>query len=131
MRVVASGGVLYASQPGQLPEDDTVKNGLQTIHRSTDGGHTWERTWKHRKGAEPRSLIGDLLAAADGSLTVYGEGGAWRSADGGRTFVGASGSQGFAGSVTVTALGYLRGEGSYGISADGIHWHSFDLGDGS
>ncbi|MFD3307865.1 WD40/YVTN/BNR-like repeat-containing protein [Streptomyces sp. NPDC058694] len=134
VRVTEADGTLYALETGQLPEDDTVKNGLRAIHRSTDAGHTWQRVWRHRKGAEPRSSLGDLVVAADGSLTVHGEDGVWRSTDGGRTFQRGSGGRGFSGSVTATPLGYLWadsfGAGSFRISADGIHWHRFELGDG-
>ncbi|WP_406488623.1 WD40/YVTN/BNR-like repeat-containing protein [Streptomyces phaeochromogenes] len=134
LRVVANGSVLYATQPGQLPDEDDVKNGLLAIHRSTDAGHTWQRVWKHRKGVEPRSSLGDLVAAADGSLTVHGEDGVWRSTDGGHTFQRGSGSRGISGSVTATPLGYLWtdsfGAGAFRISTDGTHWHRFELGDG-
>ncbi|MFC9848008.1 WD40/YVTN/BNR-like repeat-containing protein [Streptomyces sp. NPDC060223] len=132
--VVSSGDVLYAAQSGGLPAEEGVKNGLRALHRSTDGGHTWERVWRYRKGVHPLSTSGDPVAAADGSLTIQGEDGVWRSTDGGRSFQAASGSQGLGGSVTLTPLGYLAsdsfGVGSYRISADGIHWHSFVLGDG-
>lgn len=135
MRVVAFGDVLYALHPGQLPEEEGVKNGLLALHRSTDGGHTWEQVWKYRKGVDPRSSIGDPVAAVDGSLTIHGEDAVWRSTDGGRSFKEARGSQGLGGSATVTPLGYVMGgsfgTGSYRISADGVHWHSFDLGDGT
>ncbi|MFJ2829183.1 WD40/YVTN/BNR-like repeat-containing protein [Streptomyces sp. NPDC087263] len=134
IRVVSSGDVLYAVQSGGLPAEEGVKNGLRALHRSTDGGHTWERVWRYRKGVQPLSTLSDPVAAADGSLTIHGEDGVWRSTDGGRSFEGARGSQGLGGSVTVTPLGYLAGDsfgvGSYRISADGIHWHSFVLGDG-
>ncbi|MEV7340400.1 sialidase family protein [Streptomyces sp. NPDC093544] len=134
IQVVASGDVLYAVQSGPLPAEEGVKNGLRALHRSTDGGHTWERVRRYRKGVDPRSTLGDPVAAADGSLTIHGEDGVWRSTDGGRSFEAARGSQGLGGSATVTPLGYLAGDsfgvGSYRISADGIRWHSFVLGDG-
>ncbi|MER5213263.1 exo-alpha-sialidase [Streptomyces sp. NPDC002838] len=124
---------LYAAQPGQLPDEDDVKNGLLALHRSTDAGHTWERVWQHRTGVEPRSLLGAPVAAADGSLTVHGEAGVWRSTDGGRSFARVSAGRGMSGSVTTTPLGYLWGDslgaGSWRISADGVHWRSFELGD--
>ncbi|MES5819653.1 exo-alpha-sialidase [Streptomyces sp. RG80] len=133
MTVVTDGSVLYAAQSGQLLDEDGVKNGLLSLHRSTDGGLTWERTWRHRKGAEPRSLLGAPIAAADGSLTVHGEDGAWRSTDGGRSFARA-GARGPSGWVSTTPLGYLWGDsfgaGRWRISADGVRWTTFDLGDG-
>lgn len=135
LHVTGTGKVLYAVQPGQLPDEDDVKNGLLTLHRSTDGGRTWERVWKHRKGVEPRSTLGTPVVAADGSLTIHGEAGAWRSIDGGRSFLPASDTRGLAGSVTVTPLGHLWGSSfnswSWRISADGVHWRPFELGDGT
>ncbi|MFD3839952.1 WD40/YVTN/BNR-like repeat-containing protein [Streptomyces sp. NPDC058642] len=134
MTVVTDGSVLYASHHGQLPDEDDVKNGLLAIARSTDGGRTWEQVWKHSKGAEPRSILGAPIAAADGSLTIHGEDGVWRSTDDGRSFT-RSGGRGPQGWVTTTPLGYLWGDsfgaGRYRISADGVHWRTFDLGDGT
>lgn len=134
MSVVTDGSVLYAAHHGQLLDEDDVKNGLLAIHRSTDGGHTWERVWKHRKGVEPRSILGAPIAAADGSLTVHGEDGFWRSTDHGRSFTRGDGSRGPTGWVTTTPLGYLWGDslgaGRYRISADGVRWTTFDMGDG-
>ncbi|MEV0172602.1 sialidase family protein [Streptomyces sp. NPDC050803] len=131
-RVVAGDSRLYALQPGQLPEEEGVKNGLRAIHTSTDGGHTWTRVWRYRKGVEPLSSLGDLLAADDGSLTVHGESGVWRSTDGARTFRPNGTGRGPAGSVTRTPLGWLwndsYGNGQYRISADGMHWNAFTLG---
>ncbi|MFE4422382.1 WD40/YVTN/BNR-like repeat-containing protein [Streptomyces sp. NPDC056817] len=132
LRVTGTGKVLYAAEPGQLPDEDNVKNGLLALHRSTDGGHTWERVWEHRKSVEPRSLLGTPVAAVDGSLTIYSEDGIWRSTDGGHSFTRLPNSQGMSGWVTTTALGYLWGDsfgaGSWGISTDGIHWTKFELG---
>ncbi|WP_328872952.1 glycoside hydrolase [Streptomyces sp. NBC_00287] len=130
-RVVAGGGRLYAAQPGQLM-DEEVKNGLHAIHTSTDGGSTWTRVWSYRKGVEPLSILGDLVVATDGSVTVYGETGIWRSTDGARTFRSAGGARAPAGSTTHTPLGWLwndsYGNGEYRISADGARWHDFTLG---
>ncbi|MDN3026292.1 sialidase family protein [Streptomyces sp. S.PB5] len=131
MSVVSDGSALYAAHRGQLLDEDDVKNGLLAIHRSTDGGHTWEQVWKHRKGVEPRSILGAPIAATDGSLTIHGEDGVWRSTDSGRslTRLGGRGPQGW---VTTTPLGYLWGDsfgaGRYRISADGVRWTTFDLG---
>ncbi|MFC4463203.1 exo-alpha-sialidase [Streptomyces xiangluensis] len=54
LRVTGAGKVLYAAEPGELPDEENVKNGLLALHRSTDGGGTWERVWEHRKGVDPR-----------------------------------------------------------------------------
>jgi hypothetical protein len=136
MSVVSDGSALYAAHHGQLLDEDDVKNGLLAIHRSTDGGRTWEQVWKHRKGVEPRSILGAPIAAIDGSLTVHGEDGVWRSTDEGRSFTRSGpGGRGPQGWVTTTPLGYLWGDsfgaGRYRISADGVRWTTFDLGDGT
>ncbi|MFC7647501.1 hypothetical protein ACFQX6_48535 [Streptosporangium lutulentum] len=52
-RVVDGRDALYAAEFGQLPAEEQVKNGLGAIHRSTDGGRTWERVWAFRSGHEP------------------------------------------------------------------------------
>ena len=132
IQVVAGRGGLYAQQTGQLPEHEGVKNGLRSLHTSTDGGRTWTRLWTYRRGVEPLSSLGDVVAADDGSLTVYGESGIWRSTDRARTFQRARGSQGAAGSVTHTPVGWLwadsYGNGHYRISTDGIRWQEFTVG---
>ncbi|WP_128376430.1 WD40/YVTN/BNR-like repeat-containing protein [Streptomyces cavernae] len=134
-RVVAAGKVLYAARPGPLPDETDVKNGLLSLHRSTDGGHTWEQVFVHRKGVEPRSILGVPVAGADGSLTIHSEDGVWRSTDGGRSFARRAGSGGMSGWVTTTALFYLWGDsfgaGNWRLSADGVRWASFDLGGGT
>jgi hypothetical protein len=83
---------------------------------------------------EPRSLLGVPIAAADGSLTIHGEDGVWRSIDQGRSFTRAGDSRGPTGWVATTSLGYLYGDalgaGRYRISADGVRWTTFDMGDG-
>ncbi|MDT9697298.1 sialidase family protein [Streptomyces sp. P17] len=130
-RVVAGPDRLYAAQPGQLM-DEEVKNGLHAIHTSTDGGRTWTRVWAYRKGVEPLSILGDLVVAADGTVTVYGESGVWHSTDGARTFRSDGGGRAPSGSTTRTPLGWLwndsSGSGRYRISADGVRWHEFALG---
>lgn len=137
LSVVAGKDGCYAVQPGQLPADTDVKNGLLTIHHSPDCGTTWERVWTYRPGVEPRSVLGVPIAADDRSLTIHTEnGGVWRSTDNGRTFRSASGTgAGEFGWVRRTPLGYLwgsaSGDGSYYLSADGVHRQTFRLGNGS
>lgn len=135
LRVTGTGKVLYAAEPGELPDEENVKNGLLALYRSTDGGGTWERVWKHRKGVDPRSLLGPPIAAADGSLTIHSEDGVWRSTDGGRSFARHQNSGGMSGWVTTTELGYLWGDsfgaGSWRLSTDGVHWTRFELGKGT
>lgn len=131
-RVVAGRGGLYATQHG--PVSPPAKNGLVTIHVSKDEGLTWTRIWRHRKGVEPRTLIGDLLVADDSSLTVHGEDGGWRSTDGARTFVRTT-ARAPSGSVVRTPVGWLRrdsfGGSGFRISADGVRWTGFRLGRGN
>ncbi|WP_327358327.1 exo-alpha-sialidase [Streptomyces sp. NBC_01304] len=134
--VLAEGkDTLYAAERGQLPRTaPQVKNGLLSIHASNDDGRTWTRVWRYRQGKDDglNSLLGAPVAAHDGSLTVYGEEGIWRSTDGARTFTRTSPVREPAGYMTTTPLGYLWsdsfGNGSYRISADGIRWHEFTLG---
>ncbi|MFD0415465.1 exo-alpha-sialidase [Streptomyces sp. NPDC127108] len=130
-RVVAGRGGLYATQQG--PVSPPAKNGLVTMHVSKDEGLTWTRLWKHRKGVEPRTLVGDLLVADDSSLTVHGEDGGWRSTDGARTF-GRVTARSPAGSVVGTPVGWLWrdsfGGNGFRISTDGVHWRGFRLGRG-
>ncbi|MFD9859480.1 sialidase family protein [Streptomyces alboflavus] len=131
-RVVAGRGRLYATQHG--PVSPPAKNGLVTIHVSKDEGLTWTRIWRHRKGVEPRTLMGDLLVADDSGLTVHGEDGGWRSTDGARTFVRTT-ARAPSGSVVRTPVGWLRRDGFGGsgfrISADGVRWTGFRLGRGN
>ncbi|MBC7268009.1 MAG: exo-alpha-sialidase [Streptomyces sp.] len=133
-RVVAGRRGMYAVQPGQLPSEEGVKNGLLTLHVSTDGGGTWTRIWRYRPGVEPLSILGDLVVTDDDRLTVYGETGVWHSDDQARTFRSEGAARGPAGSVRQTPIGWLwsdsYGKGAYRISADGTHWHDFRLGTG-
>ncbi|MBA2949672.1 WD40/YVTN/BNR-like repeat-containing protein [Streptomyces himalayensis] len=129
LQVVEGQDALYAAEPGQLPEEEEVKNGLRALYRSTDGGRSWARVWTYRPGHEPLSILGDPVAATDGSLTIHGESGVYRSTDGGRSFRRTA-DAGPPGAPSRTPIGYLGslGQGSYEVSADGIHWHTFTLG---
>ncbi|MFE6282374.1 exo-alpha-sialidase [Streptomyces sp. NPDC057877] len=132
-RVVPGKRGMYAVQAGQLPSREGVKNGLLTLHVSTDGGGTWTRIWRYRAGVEPLSILGDPVVADDDGLTVYGETGVWHSDDQARTFRSEGAARGPAGYVRWTPLGWLwsdsYGQGAYRISADGTHWHDFSLGE--
>ncbi|WP_199549656.1 exo-alpha-sialidase [Streptomyces sp. N35] len=123
---------IFALQRGGLPEGEGVKNGLLTIHKQNASDMTWTRVWSFRPGVEPRSVLG-AIAADDNSLTVYGEHGVWTSDTGGRTFHQGEGSTGVAGSAWKTPIGWLwasgTGQGTYRISSDGVHWHTFQLSD--
>ncbi|GGR70262.1 hypothetical protein GCM10010252_05560 [Streptomyces aureoverticillatus] len=131
-RVVAGRRGLYATQRGEV--SPPAKNGLVTIHVSTDEGLTWTRIWRYREGrerTEPRTLVGDLLVADDSSLTVHGEDGSWRSTDGARTF-GRVTAREPSGAATHTPAGWLWrdsfGKGRFRISADGVRWAEFRVG---
>ncbi|MFJ5261016.1 exo-alpha-sialidase [Streptomyces sp. NPDC088387] len=132
-RVVGGGSGLYAVQTGELPRHVEVKNGLVSVYRSTDAGRTWTRVWRHRPGIEPLSVLGDLVVADDNSLTLYGEDGSWRSTDQARTFHSTSTERGPAGAVERTPIGWLwsdsYGNGASRISADGVRWHDFFVGE--
>ncbi|MBC9717899.1 exo-alpha-sialidase [Streptomyces sp. TRM66268-LWL] len=129
--VVSGGKRTLALQIGQLPEGEAVKNGLVTIHELQADG-TWKRVWAYRPGVKPNSMLGALIAD-DSTLTVYSESGVWVSDTGGRTFREAEAGEEPSGSVRRTPLGWLwsdgYGNGSYRISRDGLHWHSFTLAD--
>jgi hypothetical protein len=130
-RVIEGPDALYAAEPGQLPEEEEVKNGLGGLHRSTDGGRSWVRTWTYRPGHEPLSFLGDPIAATDGSLTIHSERGrgVYRSTDGGRSFRRTADAGPPAAPVR-TPIGYLGSvdQSSFAVSADGIHWRTFTLG---
>ncbi|MFC6081255.1 WD40/YVTN/BNR-like repeat-containing protein [Sphaerisporangium aureirubrum] len=132
LRVVDAGTALYATERGQLPPEEVVKNGLRAIHRSTDKGRTWERVWSYRSGRNPLSILADPIATADGTLTINAELGVYRSTDGGRTFQGPLGGVPSGTATWTPPVGYLwsdgQGQGTYKISLDGLNWHEFTLG---
>ncbi|MFD5099714.1 exo-alpha-sialidase [Streptomyces albidochromogenes] len=128
VRVSVGDGVVYAAETGELPSGEPVKNPLRAVHRSRDGGRTWERTWTTRARGEPRSLLGVLIPGAGDALGLYTERGHCTSADGGRSFTRTAGPAfGFA---STAAPGRLVSEGGCGfsVSADGVRWTSFTVG---
>ncbi|MDB1086901.1 hypothetical protein PJ985_04900 [Streptomyces sp. ACA25] len=118
--------VLYATVTGGPDAHGTVLG----IHRSTDLGDTWERTWDPSSGPGPATVLGQPVAAGDGSLTVHAQDGIHRSEDGGRTFteVREGPPPEF---VVRTPAGHLaqslEHQGHYRISADGYTWHTIIL----
>jgi hypothetical protein len=105
---------------------------LLGIHVSGDDGRSWRRVWTHEDSASrPGSILGTPIAAADGSVWVYGDDAIYVSRDGGRGFVverpGPPPEE-----PALTRAGYvltdLESAGHYRISADGFTWSTIVLG---
>jgi hypothetical protein len=128
--VSARRSVLYATAVGQLPD---VKNGLVGIYRSTNGGASWEQTWRATDNVPPRSIGGVAIVTVDGSLVIHTEvGQPFVSKDGGRTFRPDSTTPP-AGYVRQTRAGYLAGPSvtastEYRLSMDGVNWKEITVG---
>lgn len=120
--VIEGAGTLYASATGSLNGGDY---GLLGIFRSDDGGRSWTRT----RGPLRQSLVGDLVAGADGTLTANTQNGTMLvSRDGGRTF--GEGEARYSGWAYWTGRGYVSGdESGHAIrySTDGVRWRELDL----
>lgn len=124
--VAGTGHHLYASATGPRP-DVREPRSLVSIFRSTDGGQTWERTWR-ADGRAPRSLGGTPIVTADGGLFLAPDdvGPGYRSGDGGRTFTAVLDGPRVT-DVRRTRAGYLAtasggAPGRYLTSADGRRW---------
>ncbi|GHB10805.1 sialidase family protein [Streptomyces chryseus] len=126
VRVSVGDGVVYAAEKGELPSGEPVN--VRAVHRSRDGGRTWERTWTTRATGEPRSLLGVLIPGAGDALRLYAERGHCTSADGGRTFTRITGP--YFGHASTIAPGRLVSEGGcdFRLSADGVRWAAFTVG---
>lgn len=125
--VVAVGpDAVYAAELGELKGGEPVKNPMRALHRSLDGGRTWERMWTTGPEREPRTLQGMPVPGPDGRVEIGAERQRYASTDGGRTFrpLGEGGSY-----TRRTPIGLLRsGSGChYEISADGVRWSEFRL----
>jgi len=125
--VVEQGGTLFATGVGALPD---VSNGLLGIFRSTDGGRSWEQTWKPEEGKNPRRVFSDPVAASDGTLTINTPTRTYQSRDGGRTFSEAK--QRYSGYAGQAEPGYIAGSvdspENLAISEDGVHWRTIKVG---
>ncbi|MBT2440397.1 exo-alpha-sialidase [Streptomyces sp. ISL-36] len=117
---------VYAAEMGELKEGEPVKNPMRALHRSVDGGRTWERVWTTGPMVEPRTLLGMPAPGPGGRVLIGAEDREYVSVDGGRGFRPSGRA---AGHTRRTPLGLLRqGDGcSYGISADGVRWAEFRL----
>ncbi|MET9514954.1 exo-alpha-sialidase [Streptomyces sp. NPDC002994] len=129
VRVSVGDGVVYAAEMGELPAGEPVKNPVRAIHRSRDGGRTWERTWTTGREREPRTLAGVLVPGKGDALRLHAESGTFTSPDGGRTFHRTGRGPGL-GHASTVPLGRLVTAGACGhrISADGERWTTFTVG---
>ncbi|MFF1507371.1 WD40/YVTN/BNR-like repeat-containing protein [Streptomyces sp. NPDC058326] len=125
--VVAVGqDAVYAAEMGELAAGEPVKNPMRALHRSLDGGGTWQRMWTTGPTAEPRSLLGVPVPGPGGRVGIGAEPSGYESVDGGRTFVRlGDGSR----HTRRTPLGLLRESSScrYELTADGVRWSEFRL----
>ncbi|MFF3458421.1 WD40/YVTN/BNR-like repeat-containing protein [Streptomyces sp. NPDC002730] len=117
---------VYAAEMGELEGGEPVKNPMRALHRSRDGGRTWERMWTTGPKAEPRTLLGQVVPSRGGELVLHGEKGAYASKDGGRTFTRTDPGLLYA---QRTPLGLLVDQGGciHRITPDGVRWTEFRL----
>jgi hypothetical protein len=130
LSLAGSGQDVYALGIGSLI-GAMEPNNLLAIFGSTDGGHTWAQTWR-ADGRAPRTLGGEAIVTADGSLYVppADVGPGYRSRDGGRSFAMALDGPRLT-SVRRTRGGYLAvptdRPGRYLSSPDGVRWSTVPL----
>ncbi|MFE0650262.1 WD40/YVTN/BNR-like repeat-containing protein [Streptomyces sp. NPDC059534] len=128
-RIVVAVGpdAVYAADRGELTGGEPVKNPLRALHRSLDGGRTWERVWTTGPTGEPRTLMGVPVPGPGGRVEIGGELSGYGSVDGGRTFTPLDDGTHY---VRRTPLGLLReGPGcQYALTADGVRWSELRLG---
>ncbi|MFJ8661049.1 exo-alpha-sialidase [Streptomyces sp. NPDC093795] len=117
---------VYAAEMGELTGGEPVKNPLRALHRSLDGGRTWQRTWATGPEVEPRALQGVPVPGPGGRVEVGAQLAGYVSLDGGRRFtVLDTGTF----HVRRTPLGLLRESSQcvYELTADGVRWSEFRL----
>ena len=124
----SQGGTLYATAIGTLP---SATNGLLGIFASTDGGHSWQQTWRPAAGKEPRRVYRGTVVGEDGTLTIGGPTASSTGVDdGGRTFTEVRAR--YTGYAQRSRTGYLADATDAGAdlvaSADGIHWRKIKIG---
>ncbi|MGW2015430.1 WD40/YVTN/BNR-like repeat-containing protein [Streptomyces sp. NPDC001927] len=117
---------VYAAEMGELKGGNPVKNPMRALHRSLDGGRTWERMWTTGPVDEPRTLQGLPLPGPAGRVLITAEDREFVSVDGGRSFRPSGEGTGF---TRRTPIGMLRSGSAcaYAISADGEQWQKFVL----
>jgi hypothetical protein len=137
LRLAAGPDGLYAFESGVPDPEGGIGTSfygstLLGVHVSGDDGRSWQRVWTYEDGtSRPGSVFGMPIAAADGSLLVYGDDAIYVSRDGGRSFTverpGPPPEE-----PELTRAGYLLTDldhtGHYRISADGFSWHTIVLG---
>lgn len=130
--VATNGDTLYASAVGGLP-DGADHNGLLAIFRSTDGGRSWEQTWRPDADKAPRETWGHVVVADDGTLLINaagGEGRTYLSSDGGRTFTEVE--RRYNGGAYWVGTGWVataaEAHHDYQFSSNGVDWRELKLG---
>ncbi|MFE6059385.1 WD40/YVTN/BNR-like repeat-containing protein [Streptomyces sp. NPDC056431] len=117
---------VYAAEMGELVGGEPVKNPMRALHRSVDGGRTWQRMWTTGPSEQPRTLLGLPVPGPGGRVGIGAELSGYESVDGGRTFVRRDDGTHY---TRRTPLGLLR-EGSrcaYALTVDGVRWSEFRL----
>ncbi|MFI8511096.1 WD40/YVTN/BNR-like repeat-containing protein [Streptomyces sp. NPDC085460] len=126
LSVVVGPDAVYAAELGELKGGEPVKNPLRALHRSRDGGRTWQRVWTTGAEAEPRSLRGVPVPGPDGRVELGAELSGYLSLDGGRTFRELDDGTSY---VRRTGAGLLREDARcrYELTRDGVRWSAFLL----
>ncbi|MGW6393940.1 WD40/YVTN/BNR-like repeat-containing protein [Streptomyces sp. NPDC055103] len=117
---------VYAAEMGELAGGAPVKNPMRALHRSVDGGRTWQRMWTTGAEAEPRTLLGLPVPGPGGRVEIGGELSGYGSVDGGRTFVRLGDGSHY---IRRTPLGLLRETApcQFALTVDGVRWSEFLL----
>ncbi|MFE5794677.1 exo-alpha-sialidase [Streptomyces sp. NPDC056503] len=125
-RVVVGPDAVYAAEMGELRGGEPVKNPLRALHRSLDGGRTWQRMWTTGAEREPRSLEGLPVPGPGGRVEIATQRSGQVSLDGGRTFRELDDGGAY---VRRTPAGLLRERSRcrYELTRDGVRWTEFPL----